>query len=275
MQLLAEAPAQEEQINIVRSLQYLNVGWTTDLHRQLFQWFRRAQSYRGGNNFRIFIEELRNNCLSNTSAADRQALDSLINLKVAQDGDIKAKPRPFVKEWKMDEVLPLIQTKLKDRDFQHGKAMFAAANCFGCHHFAGDGGAVGPDLTGLAGRFSPRDILESVLEPNKVISDQYAASVIQTDSGQTIVGRITNFNGDGITINTDMLDPKATVDVKRGEIESMEPSSTSMMPAGLLNTLHEEELLDLMAFLLSRGDASNPMFIQKPTNSNATRAGSP
>ena len=63
--------------------------------------------------------------------------------------------------------------------------MFAAANCYACHHFAGDGGAVGPDLTGLAGRFSPRDILESVLEPSKVISDQYAASVITTTTGKT------------------------------------------------------------------------------------------
>lgn len=273
MKLLAEAPAQEEQINIVRSLQYLNNGWTTDLYRQLFQWFLRAQSYRGGNNFAIFIEELRSNCLANTPAPDRQALDSLINAKVAQIGGGKSEPRPFVKEWKMEEVLPLIQSKLENRDFEHGKAMFAAANCYGCHHFAGDGGAVGPDLTGLAGRFSPRDILESVLEPSKVISDQYAASVVLTETGQTIVGRVTNFNGEGITINTDMLDPKATVDVKRGDVESMEPSSTSMMPAGLLNTLHEDELLDLMAFLLSRGDGNNPMFRSKTEKSNAPQAG--
>jgi putative heme-binding domain-containing protein len=273
MKLLAQAPAQEEQINLVRSLQYLEAGWTTDLHRQLFQWFLHARTYRGGNNFPTFMQELRDNCLANTSEANRKSLRSIINATVAKGGK-KAEPRPFVKEWKMEEVLPLIQTKLKNRDFDHGKAMFAAANCYGCHHFAGDGGAVGPDLTGLAGRFSPRDILESVLEPNKVISDQYAGSVIVTDEGQSIVGRVTNFSGEEITINTDMLDPKATVEVKRGEIESMEPSPTSMMPAGLLNTLHEDELLDLMAFLLSRGDANNPMFSPKSEKPNATRTGS-
>ena len=60
-----------------------------------------------------------------------------------------------------------------------------------------------------------------------------------------------------------MQDPNATVTVNRNNIESMELSKVSMMPVGLLNTLHEDELLDLMAFLLSRGDSHNPMFAQK------------
>jgi putative heme-binding domain-containing protein len=150
--------------------------------------------------------------------------------------------------------------------------MFAAANCYACHHFAGDGGAVGPDLTGLAGRFSPRDILESVLEPDKVISDQYAALEITTSSGKTVVGRITNYGGGEVTVNTNMQDPNATVAVKSGEIESMTSSKTSMMPAGLLNTLHEEELLDLMAFLLSRGDSHNPMFGKKAASAGEKKS---
>jgi putative heme-binding domain-containing protein len=122
---------------------------------------------------------------------------------------------------------------------------------------------VGPDLTGLAGRFSPRDILESVLEPDKVISDQYAASIIVTTDGKVITGRLTNFSGDKITINTDMLDPNATEEVKRSEIEQLEKATTSMMPSGLLNTLTEDELLDLMAFLLSRGNPHAPMFARE------------
>ena len=273
MKLLAAAPAQEEQIDLVRSLRFLKAGWTLDLHRELFNWFLRAQAYRGGNNFPTFIQELRNDCLANTSADERKALDKIINAKLpTQANNVVGQPRPFVKEWKMDDASPLVATKLKDRNFEHGKAMFAAANCYACHHFAGDGGAVGPDLTGLAGRFSPRDILESVLDPDKVISDQYAGSVITTTSGKTVVGRVTNYSGDGITVNTNMQDPNATVTVNRNEIESMEPSKTSMMPAGLLNTLHEDELLDLMAFLLSRGDPHNPMFAPKTAAASARKS---
>jgi putative heme-binding domain-containing protein len=273
MKLLASAPTQEDQIDLVRSLRILKAGWTLDLHRQLYQWFLQAQAYRGGNNFPTYIQELRNDCLANTSADEREALAELINAKLPERDGVAAQTRPFVREWKMDEVLPLVAAKLKDRNFDHGKAMFAAAQCYACHHFAGNGGAVGPDLTGLAGRFSPRDILESVLEPDKVISDQYAASVIITRSGKTVVGRITNYSGDGITVNTDMQDPNATVTVKRRKIESMEPSKTSMMPAGLLNTLNEEELLDLMAFLLSRGDPTNAMFSPKTPPLNSAKIG--
>jgi hypothetical protein len=66
-----------------------------------------------------------------------------------------------------------------------------------------------------------------------------------------------------------MLDPKSTVTVKRDDIDTMEPSKTSMMPSGLLNTLHEDELLDLMAFLLSRGDPQNAMFKQAVASGGA------
>ena len=264
MALLAQAPEQESQIDLVRSLRFLKVGWTTDLHRELFKWFLQVQSYHGGNNFPGFIRELRADCVANTSAQDRSTLAELVDAK-PDSASAKAAlpPRPFVKDWKMNDIVPLLATKLKNRDFAHGKAMFAAANCYTCHHFAGEGGSVGPDLTGLAGRFSPRDVLESVLEPSKVISDQYAASEITTTSGKVIYGRINNYNGNGIVVNTDMQDPNALVTINRNEVESMVLSKVSMMPTGLLNMLHEDELLDLMAFLLSRGDAHNAMFTQK------------
>jgi putative heme-binding domain-containing protein len=273
MDLLAAAPEQESQIGLVKSLRFLKTGWNLELHRALFKWFLMAKNYRGGNNFPTYIQELKNDCLANTPDDERKALDAIINPKVAADAGKVSASRPVVKEWTMAEVLPLVTSKLHDRDFAKGKAMFAAANCYACHHFAGDGGAVGPDLTALAGRFSARDILESVLEPNKVISDQYAASVVTTLSGKVVTGRVTNLHADGLTINTNMLDPNATITVKRSDIDTMEPSKTSMMPSGLLNTLHEDELLDLMAFLLSRGDAKNPMFKQQSAADTGNRSG--
>jgi putative heme-binding domain-containing protein len=271
MLLLAHAPTQEEQLDLVRSLRFLKVGWTRELHREMFTWFHRAAAYKGGNNIENFIKELKRDCLAHVSADDRVALDDVINAPPPSEATpLAAGPRPFVKEWTMAEVIPLVETKLKGRDFEHGRAMFAAANCFACHHFAQQGGAIGPDLTGLAGRFSARDVLESVLEPDKVISDQYAAVVIQTADGKVITGRLTNFNGDRITVNTNMLDPNATESVNRRRIEHMEPATTSMMPTGLLNTLHEEELLDLMAYLLSRGNPQDPMFGQEENASGTT-----
>jgi putative heme-binding domain-containing protein len=207
---------------------------------------------------------MKNDAMATLKPAERTALQPILDAQPAAAAVAVAPPRPFVKKWTMEELLPLVETKLKDRDFDHGRAMFAAANCFACHRFAGEGGSFGPDLSGLAGRFSTRDLLESVVEPSKVISDQYQAVVIRTTDGRTVTGRIINLQGDGMTVNTDMLNPGrgGSVTVRRGEVEAMQPSQTSMMPQALLDTLNEQEALDLLAFLLSRGDRSSPMFKQ-------------
>lgn len=261
VRLLRNARTQEEQIDFARSLRQLDRGWTPETRREFFEWIQQARGYKGGNNFATFMEEIRNDAIARIPEEERAALADLIDAPAPnQATPISAEPRPFVREWTMEEVIPLVEEKLTGRDFDHGREMFAAANCFGCHRFANEGGAVGPDLTGLAGRFSPRDILESVLEPNKVISDQYSSVTVLTSDGRVVTGRITNLFNDELHINTNMLDPNALEVVKRTEIEELNPSSVSMMPAGLLNTLTEEELLDLMAFLLSRGDPTSEMF---------------
>lgn len=259
--LLEAAPSQEEQISYAQSLRHLRDGWTPALRETYFNWYVKAAGYRGGANFTMFVNEMKEDALKLLTEEQKLALKPILEKQPAgQVNPFAAEPRPFVKEWTMDNALPLVQSKLKDRDFDHGRKMFGAANCFACHRFNNEGGAVGPDLTGLAGRFDSRAILESVLEPSKVISDQYEAVQIITTDGKVIVGRIVNLAGDGFKVNTNMLDPDALASVDRKQIEEMTPSKVSMMPQGLLNTLNEEEMLDLMAFLLSRGDRSAPMF---------------
>ena len=199
--------------------------------------------------------------MANLSDEDKVRLKPILEAKPESTAPIfTAKPRPLVKEWTMQELIPLVQTGLKNRDFDKGRQLFGAAACFACHRFDNQGGAVGPDLTVLSGRFSARDILESIVEPSKQISDQYESVQIVTMDGKVVTGRIINLAGDSYRIQTNMLDPGALVGVDRKQIDVMLPSKTSMMPKGLLNTLSEDEIRDLMAYLLSRGDRSNPMF---------------
>ena len=61
-------------------------------------------------------------------------------------------------------------------------------------------------------------------------------------------------------VNTDMLNPNAITQVDRNNIDSLKNSKLSMMPTGLFDTLKENEVLDLMAFLLSRGDREAKVF---------------
>ena len=260
-QLLMTAPTQEEQIDYARHLRFLKTGWTLETRKNYLLWLNASRSFTGGANFGEFMKELRNDALATYSDEEKKSLAELIDAPPPAAGTpMPVVPRTFVKEWKMDEAAALLANGLKGRDFDRGRSLFGAANCFSCHRFANEGGAVGPDLTGLSGRFSSRDILESVLEPSKVVSDQYAAIQIVTTEGKVVIGRIVNLAGDNVQVNTNMADPNAIEAIDRKSIEEMGPAKTSMMPTGLLNTLNDEELLDLMAYLLSRGDRNNAMF---------------
>ncbi|HVT28608.1 MAG TPA: heme-binding protein, partial [Lacipirellulaceae bacterium] len=143
IKLLEAAPTQEDQIDIVRSLRLLKTGWTHQTRRQLFEWFTRAGAYKGSANFAMFMTELKNDALARLPKEERAALADVINAPVPQKvTPLSAAPRPFVKKWTMAELRPLVETKLRGRDFDRGRAMFAAANCFGCHRFANEGGAL-------------------------------------------------------------------------------------------------------------------------------------
>lgn len=258
--LLAAAPTQEEQIEYARCLRVVKAGWTMAQRKEYFGWYARALNYKGGASFTGFIQNFRTEAAAALPEVVRAELKPLLEAKSTGTAAIVAKPRPFVKKWTVDELTARVEQGLKKRDFDRGRLLFGQANCFACHRFGNEGGASGPDLTGVAGRFSPRDLLESIIEPSKVISDQYAATIFETTDGRVIVGRIVNLAGDTVMINTDMLNPDGMARLDQKLIESQKPSPVSMMPAGLLDTLKEDEILDLMAYLLSKGERSNALF---------------
>jgi putative heme-binding domain-containing protein len=261
MKLLAEAPTQEEQLEYLRALRVLRTGWTPELRRSYFTWFVRAANFRGGASMTGFITRMKNDAVATLTPAEATALKAVIDARPGTVRVPEEAPRPFVKAYTMADLAPLLEKGLAGgRDFDRGRRLFGAAKCFACHRFDNEGGSYGPDLSGLAGRFSARDLLESVVEPSKEISDQYAAVEIRTVREQVVVGRVVNLNGNVMKVNTNMLDPNALTDVNQNEVESMRPSRLSMMPAGLLDTLREDEALDLMAYLLSRGDRNAPAF---------------
>ena len=162
--------------------------------------------------------------------------------------------------WTVDELAPGLDKGLRGRNYNRGRELFGAVACAACHRFNNEGGSYGPDLTGAVGRFNARDLLESILLPNKEVSDQYAPIVITKTDGETVTGRVINLNDNSIMISPNMFAPDEIVSVDRNQIRTIEPSKQSLMPEGLLNALEREEIYDLVAYLLSRGDASNRMF---------------
>ena len=239
----------------------LKAGWTPALRDGFFSWFPRAAQFKGGNSLRGFMANIRRDAMANLDDAEKARLKPIMESRPVPSPSTVAGPeRRFVKKWTLDALVPPVESGLKGRNYDRGRTMFATAKCFSCHRFNNEGGGLGPDLSGIAGRFNTRDLLESIVLPSKVISDQYAAVVIATTDGRVVTGRIVNLHNDNLAINTDMLDPNRTITVRRGNIEEMKASPVSMMPEGLLDTLDQEEILDLIAYLLSRGDRESPMF---------------
>ncbi len=261
LDLLTSAPTQEGQIHFALVLKDLATGWTTEERTAYFNWFHRAAAHRGGMSFEGFLTNIRDEAISTLTDEERTALASVLASKPRSVDPTEAlAPRDFVRKWTVDELVSLVEVGQRGRSFERGRELFAAAACFRCHRVRGEGGINGPDLTGVGGRFNARNLLESLIEPSKVVSDQYQKTTFLLTDGRVIDGRVINLSGDGLRVLTDMLNPSKLASIEREEIEESRPSETSMMPAGLLDTLSEEEILDLVAFLRSGGDPGHPAF---------------
>lgn len=262
VQALNSSPTQEEQIDLARTLRVLKTGWTPQLREGYFSWFLKAANFKGGASLAGFLRDIRNDAIANLSDSEKTALKTILETKPVVKSPLEAlTARPLVKEWKVDDLVPMLERGLKQkRNFEHGRQLFGGAGCAACHRFDTEGASIGPDLTGVAGRFNVRDLLESVVEPSKEISDQYGAIVIKKKDGDVVVGRVGNLNGDELMVIENMFAPNDFTNVKRQDIESIQPSTTSMMPEGLLNYFKEEEIQDLIAYLLSGGNRNHKMF---------------
>lgn len=262
IEIMDTAPTQEEQIAMAKTIRNLKDGWTPKLRERFFKWFTRAANYKGGASFGQFMEEIKKDALKNVSKERKKALAPILNAKPAKSGPVfAAKPREFVKNWTMADLKPLLASGLEGgRNFKNGRDSFGQTTCFACHRFGQEGGAIGPDLTSAAGKFSPHDFLEQIIEPNKEISDQYGSMTFTMKDGSIIVGRIANLKGDNYRIITNLFAPGEMTIIDSKKVKSVEPSKTSMMPPGLLNTLSDEDILDLTAYVLSAGDPKHHMF---------------
>jgi len=200
--------------------------------------------------------------MANLTEYQKQQLGELAgDLPAPRDPLADYKPRAVVKAWNVSELESELSKVTGKRDFERGRELCAVAQCFKCHRFSGQGGIQGPDLTASSGRFSPRDMLTAIIEPNKEISDQYQATQFLTDSS-VVVGRVANLNGDTLMIVTNMLAPGDFTDVKVSDIIERRPAPTSMMPAGLLDTFKPDEVADLLAYLRSGGNAAHEVYKQ-------------
>ncbi|MFO0827764.1 MAG: c-type cytochrome [Phycisphaerales bacterium] len=259
LRMAAQAP-QREQVHVATSLRNATEGWTDDLRRRYFGWFRRMQRTSGGNSFAGFLEQSRKDALSHVPEQERAQFDRLSREDEVVARDIPVAEGPG-RHWTVEEVAALAAAKPGTRNFARGEKMFRAAQCAMCHRFATNtttGG--GPDLTGVGNRFGPREMAESIVEPSRVISDQYRMTEFELSDGSIAVGRLVAEDATHAHIVENLLARDAIRDIELKSIVARRPSSVSPMMAGLVDSLSPNELADLLAYLQSGGDPSAPMF---------------
>ena len=285
------ATTQEDQIYYMSVLRTLKSGWTTRERERFFSWLNvkpgsplpgstsanRATAHpaffdqwfkdvgiaaNNGASFNGFMKGLRRDAVNTLGEEEKQSLALLIAEPSSQVPKANGKPRPFVKDWRMADLVSHLNEASSGRNFERGKEAFLAAQCLTCHRFGPDGGAVGPDITAVASRFTRLDLLSSILEPSKVISEQYENTTFVRTDDEEVTGRVLEDRDDRLVLLTSPLTGGKT-ELKKSEIKSKGKAKLSAMPEGLVNSLTQDEILDLLAYVESMGNPNHSMF-RKP-----------
>jgi putative heme-binding domain-containing protein len=141
---------------------------------------------------------------------------------------------------------------LKKADRKHGRALFART-CANCHTLIGEGGKIGPDLTGSQ-RTNPEYLLTKLIDPSAVVARDYQMTVITTKSGRTISGLVKEESNKTLALQTQ----NEVVRLEKSDIEERNRSEQSMMPDGLLAMLSPIDVRDLIAYLSGPGQVPLP-----------------
>jgi putative heme-binding domain-containing protein len=240
-------------------------AWSPEDRKAYLDWFGRARQWAGGNSYQKFLTNIEAESLDGLSDTEKLALEAA-GVRKPYVAPPLPKPEGPGRRWTVADVVAAAEQGLAagTRDYDHGKRTFAAARCIVCHRFSGDGGSTGPDLTQAGGRFQVKDLAEALVEPSLVVSDQYRASIIETNDGRVVTGRIVAESPERITVVIDPEDGTKVLEIDRSSIDGITSSATSLMPAGLLDQLNETEVLDLVAYVLSRDKKKDPRFRRPP-----------
>ncbi len=253
-----------QQTYLAMMLSSAKDNWTPASQERYMKWFRKAFEYQAGLSYIGFMDKARQRALSHVPEGKRAAYDKMSGGELlAKNGNSLAQtvyPKGPGKNWNVETALSTVDDQLTGRNFQQGKDMYSAITCGRCHAVQGQGGNIGPDLTQLGTRFSNKDILESIIEPDKVISDQYAATRFELKNGESIIGRIINEDKTNYSVSQNPFAPDVVVKVAKKDVASSQYSPSSIMLPGLINSLNEDELKDLIAYLKSGGNEKDKMF---------------
>lgn len=170
--LRAEASA-EGMLHYAALLRLVRSGWTPELRVEHLSLVRSARALPGGFSLAGFWEAVERETIA--ALPPESAAELLVRVPEAPTPAqyAPAEARAFVRAWNVEDAADALRGA-GAADHARGARLFEAVGCVQCHRVDGRGGSVGPDLSAAGARFSTRDLLEAVIEPQRVVSDQYA-----------------------------------------------------------------------------------------------------
>ncbi len=128
-----------------------------------------------------------------------------------------------------------------------GKTVFTKS-CHQCHRLFGEGGSIGPDLTG-AQRTNLDYLLENIVDPSASVAKDFMTEKFLLEGGRVVTGIVLDESEFAITVQT----ATERLVLPKPEVEQRQPSKLSIMPEGLLENLSEEQICGLFSYLMERG----------------------
>lgn len=259
LKMMANTP-NSRNIHYAYCLRRVRNGWTVEDRKYFFGWLNDALAKDGGKSFAGYIRAIRKDAIAQLETKDVEALAGMLEDFPTVDLSKLPRPQGPPGACTVDSAMKLFESDLRGRNFEHGRKMFSAGLCVACHRFGGEGGHSGPDLGSLGNRFSIRDILVSICEPSASISEQYMASVVKLKKGDPIYGRLVVRNDKEVAVASNPFDLNQLTRAPADQVEGIEFSQISIMPPGTISGMNKDELMDLMAYLISGGDARHKAF---------------
>ena len=254
------ANSTDDQMHYSAMLRLVEHGWSIEQRKRYFRWFASAESFVGGRSNGDFVRQIREAAMRTLSTEEKEELSSFFDELEKSGGEATQRQRPFVRQWKLNDLSSLAgdwqQLLQRENNASDGAQLFADAKCATCHQVNGRGGRIGPNLTGIARRFSPRDLLKAILDPSETIPHEFQAVTVALADGRSVSGQVVNFSKHGMSLRTNPLEPWRLTRVRLEDIEETVPSKVSLMPSGLLDNLKEDEIAELMAWMYRESESN-------------------
>jgi hypothetical protein len=252
MPLLKAATTSEDLLFYPFMLRYLKDGWTLDQRKIAFEALNKAEKMTGASTFFKAISDTRSELAAALKPDEAVKLAAVINPPKPAALSPHALPGHSFKNWTLADLEPqLAKMNAKSRSRESARDALVRAQCVFCHRVSTDAtlpaGVFGPDLVQVSARFGRKDLLDHIMNPSKFIDEKFRLVTVKTSDGKTHSGSLESEDDERVVLKPNPLAPD-TVEIGKAMIKERTISEVSPMPAGLLNALKAEQILDLLAW---------------------------